>query len=92
MTKQLQLKHDWPKDFKGKLLGPRNLIVEGCLAVPNHLPSGILAYMEVEFREILWPAKRTGFARIGREFEWEQAGRVLFYRIIYIPAHEEDRH
>jgi hypothetical protein len=67
-----------------------NRVLTGTLDVPKGLPPGVLAFMDQEFREILWPpAKAEGYARLSREFRWSNAGRTLHYRIVDVPINPE---
>ena len=86
------LVHDWPDLINGEQPVPKNAHVQtGVLLVPSHLPRGVLAYMDQEYRAILWPPCRIkGLLRFSREFVWAEGGRVLFYRIVDTPMERLD--
>lgn len=79
-------KHVWPTLYEGRPIPREALIQQGTLLVPTHLPAGILAYMEVEYRENLWPEVRDGYRRWVRRFAWDWHGRALHYQLIDLPV------
>jgi hypothetical protein len=81
------MSHRWPPHYQDKPIPKSARVLMGMLIVPPHLPPGVLAFMEQEYRGLLWPpASRDGFRRYAREFAWESDGRVLHYRIIDTPS------
>ena len=75
-----------PGYYEGKRIPTTATVYEGALTVPAYLPPHHLAYMEQEFRSVLWPpAKQLERERVSREFRWDNDGRQLHYRIIDMP-------
>jgi hypothetical protein len=80
----LSISYAWPPftDREGRPLPETAMLTRGALLVPKHLPLGVLAYMDQEYRSILWPSLLPGYRRLARQFAWEDSGRVLHYRIV----------